>query len=46
MPQSTVPFAPPFFALAVKALLRHIGAGIVHGKTREKVLLLEGQEQQ
>lgn len=33
LPPSTFPFAPPFFALAAKALLGHIGAGIVHGKT-------------
>lgn len=34
MPPSTFPFAPPFFALAAKAVLGHIGAGIVHGKTK------------
>lgn len=38
LPASTFPFAPPFFAFAVIALLEHIGAGIVHRKTLEKVL--------
>lgn len=38
LPPNTFPFAPPFFAFAFKALLGHIGAGIVHRKTLEKVL--------
>lgn len=40
----TFPFAPPFLALAVKALLGHIGADTVHGKTLEKVLGTSGAE--
>lgn len=42
MPPSTLSFAPPFFALVVKALLGHIGAGIVHRKTLGNVLEASG----